>query len=150
MEEIDEMLSTKMNADEEEEVMKELAALQEELVSRFILLSNLAHHTFQTPKVTLPEVPVTEPVVAEPEPGIVILTAIPLCGLLICCLSCRRRTYQNGTCGGGPYCISSVVSLILYIFLYIIAYSRLWNTPSLLLIDHLFALVLDLRNLDFS
>lgn len=47
--EIDEMLSTRMNADEEEEVLKELAALQEELA----------------PTIKLPEVPNTPPVVVK-------------------------------------------------------------------------------------
>lgn len=50
--EIDEMLSSKMNADEEEEVMAELAALQAELVCHFCRASVMVTNQFLGAKVT--------------------------------------------------------------------------------------------------
>lgn len=64
-----------MNADEEEEVMKELAALQEELVSYMChaSLACLIKLSFQrVPTIKLPEAPSTDPIeveIVEPVPG---------------------------------------------------------------------------------
>ena len=61
------MLSSKMSADEEEAVMKELAKLQAEIVSRdtrwFLVSTTMFFFQAPASSVYLPDAPVSEPVI---------------------------------------------------------------------------------------